>query len=187
MWKLRKINSYQLVIHSLLVMLGILVWVLANQNENPKQQLRNSAEKIFLKVGEQIENFEVYDLHGNKQLFITNDTLNLKEKLLFFFTADCSFCTKNIENWKLIFDRFNSQFQIYGIGMGKPQEIRNYRENNSLPYNIMIPTATDFRKKHRIAGVPMTILLSNTGAVKNVWIGVIDTDEVGNILNNNTH
>lgn len=182
MWKFRKINSYQLVIHSLLVLLGILVWALANQNENLKQQLRNSAEKIFLKIGEQIENFEVYDLHGNKQLFITNDTLDIKEKLLFFFTADCPFCTKNIENWKSLHATYGSRYEIYGIGIGNLDEINEYIKTNALPYKVVIPASKNFRKENKIGGVPLTVNISKSGVVKNVWIGTLDKTKIDEII-----
>lgn len=183
---LKTMDWYQFTIHFILILLCLLVWQLSSQNSEYRKQLSSMTEKVFVKEGETIHPIKATDLDGKPREYKFINKTTIKYSIIYFFTSECPYCTKNINTWKKIYNEFAEKINILGIGIGNLNEIKNYSKTNSLPYQVIVPVSNTFRKDYKIGGVPLTVLLSDSGKVLKVWKGYNEKDgerEIRDYLN----
>lgn len=105
---LKRYNWYNIFLHLMLVGLSVIVILLVNKNNVLAERL-NGGNVEQLKEGDVFPDFSAYDLGENEILLNLNEG---KNKLLFIFTTTCPYCTKNIPNWKKLYEEKKNEYEV---------------------------------------------------------------------------
>lgn len=103
------------------------------------------------------------------------------DHLLLVMSPDCPYCKKNWPMWDTLIKDVGPKVDVtYFDVTGK------FDKRVSAAHHIrndqLITAPIDSAIKARIIGTPTTILIARNGDVKHVWQGVLDADQVGEIV-----
>lgn len=169
----KSLNLYQVFLHFILVLFGVIIILLVIKI-NKLQVKPEFIEQ--LKEGESFLPMDVQSLDGTLNELIFSNKLN--PTLLFIFTTTCPYCSQNIPNWKRIYEQNKDKYEIIGIGADELDNVKEYANENKLPYKIFVPVDKDFRKKYKISGVPQTIIVDTNNRIKKLWLGKLNNSEL---------
>jgi len=159
--------------------LAVEVILLSTQNRELKNRLAMLlGNGIYgsLKAGETVPPFTANDINGNS-VEITYDNMNSKTLLLVFSTT-CSACERNLPNWSEIASRLKgSSRRVIGISLDAPDSTRQYVLENELQFTVLVPAEKKFLQDYKISYTPQTIVINPQGRVKQIWNGVLDSQQ----------
>lgn len=168
---------YSIFLHIALVVLAIEVAFLSWQNRKLQQMPSRAVELI--KKGDQFfsDNLEV--LQKNNALEITGPP-----QIVFLFTTTCPFCKQSLELWDQIIEEAKERnILTLGISLDSRLNTMAFAKANHLNFSIFCTTNDkEFKKKNKITGVPITLVLNRTGQVENVWYGLLSAAEVSEVV-----
>ncbi|MBI5215083.1 MAG: thioredoxin family protein [Ignavibacteriae bacterium] len=170
----------QVALTALIGFLSIEIILLTLQNRELKTQLAEAISKPspqeILKVGERVDPFYAATLNGTTKEFQYDDTT--KKYLLFIFSTTCSYCEKNLSNWKSIEQSLqNSTMKISWLSTHPIDKTVDYAAKNQLTTEVCV-VDTVFARKYKVYGVPLTILINSQGNVEKVWRGLLKEEDV---------
>lgn len=173
----KKVSLYSLILHSATIGLAALVLVLSNENRLLKRQGGDRIPEI--KEGEYLN---LNDLVGVSANAIVDST---KTILAFCFTTTCPFCERNLENWESIRKQaaVGSNFGIVGVCLDGFSRCRDYVAKHDLKFPVFAPrNSAGFRKSNHLSSVPSTVILDSNGVVRQVWMGLLDRNQMKQII-----
>lgn len=171
---------YTVALHLIIVVLGVELFVLARQNEQlkGKQELLGAGS---LNVGDmfRVDNLAGVDHKGGLPAERSG------RQLIFVFSTKCKFCKENIERWqKVAREAGRRGLFAFAISLDSlSNTVRYVKQNGIAGYEVFVPDdVAKFTKENRIAGVPLTVLRGSLGNVERVWLGVLEAEQVKEIL-----
>lgn len=122
----------------------------------------------------------VHDAQGAKRPLVF-DPGSQHDHLLLVLSPDCPYCKKNWPMWEAL---------INGVGAGVDATYfdvtgkfdKKVSSEYHIPSDRLITSSIDSAITARIIGTPTTILIARNGSVRHVWQGVLDTEQVGEIV-----
>jgi len=166
--------TYQIVIHFLAIVLGVLVVLLIEENKRLEALFETPHE---IAVG------DVFSLSGVSPISMTNPLKGDQASLVFLFTTECSYCRMNKLAWldvTLLVEGFGVQVVGISLDTGK-QTVEFVRDSVSYPVYVA-NDPIDFKQRNRITGVPQTVLLSQSGTVEAIWTGLFLSEDIAEAL-----
>ena len=170
-------NVYNAILHIVLLVLAFEVVLLAKQNREMKNGLSVQRPEVIA-VG---DSFSVDDLMPLSEDFQLEANAR---RLFFIFTTTRPYCEKNVENWKRIVELTEQGNEmIAGISLDAPDSTRQYASEHDLNYPIGYPNdITGFKETNKLNGVPITILVGESGVAEKVWLGVLTEENIEEVV-----
>jgi hypothetical protein len=174
---LRRVKVYQVVLHVVVLALAVEVFVLGKQNRELKSTA-NQQRQVDIKVGEHLS------LDGLTPVTTSNAVDSTVRQLIYIFTTTCPFCEKNVAAWKEVNKAASRRrVRVLGICLDSPKNALAYAVKFRLSYEIYVPeNVAKYRQGNHIVGVPNTVLRSSSGQAESVWLGLLGSDKVKEIV-----
>jgi peroxiredoxin Q/BCP len=174
--------------NGLLVLLIIfLSWALI-QNRSLKNQLNRKYEPPdILHAGDVIPFFSGVDINGHE---IDESDLATKEIILFaVFRSTCPFCKKMVPFWNELYEAIDGKdIVMIGIATEDDSSATNFASSHELMFPILSLTNSaagdSLEKYYKMNVVPLLIVVTGDGLVKEVTSGSLDEDRQTQIIMN---
>lgn len=102
--------------------------------------------------------------------------------ILYAFSPQCVWCTRNLDNIKVIESALKGKYQFIGLSMSETL-LEKYIANNNFSFpvykNLDERSIADFR----IRGTPLTLVISQDGKVVKNWYGAYSGDQKREVEN----
>jgi peroxiredoxin len=175
-------NIYTISLHIVIVLLGIEVFILAEQNQQLKiEQAQGKGENPdLLKFGDAVPGLSTIRLDGGRETISYDDSSRLH--LLFIFNTTCPACEKNLLSWIEMSEQINPEkCEILAISLHDMTSTRKYVSQKSIKFKVNVFENEDFLKRYKLNAVPQTLLIERGGIVKGVWVGPLSGVDKGEI------
>lgn len=178
---------YFWLLHIVVLALAIDVVILARQNKELKEIHTPSAARLVA-AGDTLSFNGLNLIREGRDL----NRGNSSPRLVYVFTTSCPWCRKNIQGWKRTANEFKKLgTDIIGISLDDSVKTINYIHENELNYPVAVPSDPRvFQASNRFASVPITIVATSSGIVKQVWSGALSDAQfqevVGSVLKANS-
>lgn len=167
-----------------IVMLSAAVVLLMIKYNALRTQLRTTPSYNILdelKPGDRLTPIEAQSIDGLPTT-ITYTESGMSYLILVFSTT-CPYCEENIEKWRRIAGPCQEGgCSVIGVSVHGIEPTRQYLLDRNVPFYTVINTRREFTEAYKISGVPMTILISAGGIVENTWSGMINDEQVDEII-----
>ena len=172
-WK----NLYGIFLHVFVVILAVDVVILASQIKELKQGPRRPSRDKSLQVGDSLV------LGSGKQVYGPLISSSTNAGLCFIYTTKCPFCRRSLSAWSMIDSiAAGGHIAVRGVCMDSLQNCVQYSADHHLRFAVFVPDSTErFKQQNHIAGVPWTVLVSDSGRVEKLWLGVVDEEKLSDV------
>jgi hypothetical protein len=102
--------------------------------------------------------------------------------ILYVFSPQCVWCTRNLDNVKFIESTLNGKYQFVGLSMSDTL-LENYIANNNLSFTVYKNPDERSVSDFRLRGTPVTLVISQDGKVVKNWYGAFAGNQKRDIEN----
>jgi peroxiredoxin len=124
-----------------------------------------------LKPGSAVPPISAYDLTGELQTIPVAQTS--KPTVLYVFTPQCAWCSRNLSNIRALYDAVSEQYAIVGISLSD-RNLAAYLAASGFRFSVYATPLPAVIKVYRLGSTPRTIVVSPEGKVVKSWIGAYD-------------
>ncbi len=135
--------------------------------------LRKGSDHV-LKAGSGLAPFKAFDLNGQTHT-VAYDQAS-KPTVLYVFTPTCSWCFRNMDNFKELVARTGTDYRFVGLSLSK-EGLPEYIATHGLTIPIYTGLSTETKKNYKLGGTPQTIVVSPEGKVLQDWVGAYSGDQ----------
>ncbi|MEM7352391.1 MAG: redoxin family protein [Acidobacteriota bacterium] len=173
-------TRYRWLVYGAMAGLCVLVVLLAKENERLKDLLQSIIQDQVA-AGDHLPGFAATGLAGDETWLSFDD--EHRESIVLVFTTTCPSCEENVRNWQKLYQRAGDRYRFAAIGIDDPDVVRAYAEKTAMPFRVFTPTQWRiFPKSHRIAAVPLTLVVARDGRIKEAQVGILDDDFIRRLL-----
>lgn len=121
-----------------------------------------------LKIGTTVAPIQAKRLGGQQEVVSYQDTN--QPTVLYVFTPPCSWCARNMDNFKALLDKERSGYRFIGVSL-TDQDLAEYVTKNELKLAIYSGLSLETLKAYKLGSTPQTIVVSPEGKVLQDWAG----------------
>jgi peroxiredoxin len=121
-----------------------------------------------LKIGTTVPPIPAKGLDGQQEV-ISYQGAN-QPTVLYVFTPPCSWCARNMDNFKALLDKGSSQYRFIGLSLSE-EGLTEYVRKNDLKLSVYSSLSTGTADAYKLSGTPQTIVVSPEGHVLQNWMG----------------
>ena len=121
-----------------------------------------------LQVGAIVPPFHATDLRGQTQTVTYDRVFN--PTVLYVFTPPCSWCARNMDNFKTLIEKDSTHYRVIGISLSE-EGLADYVANYELTVPVYSGLSLATKKAYKFSGTPQTIVVSPEGRVVQNWMG----------------
>jgi hypothetical protein len=149
-----------------------LAWRLHRSRDELKQVRAAQTDRHTLKVGAHLTTLYAKGVDGRASA-IRLDSNDSKGTILYLFSPDCHFCSKNLQKSHALYLAIHDKYRFVAISL-KDQDVPKYVRDNHVKYDVTYGLSADSEKQLNIAATPTTVVVSPAGAVLAIWHGAYD-------------
>ena len=128
----------------------------------------NARRQILLRAGDQVAQVGLTTLDGQPETLSWDG----RSTILYIFSPDCVYCKKNLTLMQALANDSKEKYRFIGISL-KEEGLVNYVKRNNLRYTVLLAKSGSLgRQQLKLGPTPETILISDKGTVKDVWLGM---------------
>jgi peroxiredoxin len=135
-----------------------------------KSEMKAAGE---LKPGEYVPPLQVNDIEGNP--FSVEYTADAPATVIYVFTPDCIWCTRNAENIKALASQAGTGYRFIGLSLSK-KNLKEYVSQQGFTFPVYTEVKAEIGDAYKLAGTPRTIVISNEGKIIKSWFGAYIND-----------
>jgi peroxiredoxin len=128
-----------------------------------------------LKIGTTVPPISAKGLDGQREV-ISYQGAN-QPTVLYVFTPPCSWCARNIDNFKTLLDKRGSQYRFIGLSLSEEGLTEYVRKNDLVKLPVYSSLSTETGEAYKLSGTPQTIVVSPEGRVLQSWMGAYIGDQ----------
>jgi peroxiredoxin len=128
----------------------------------------------FLKAGATVPPITANRL-GGQQEAISYQNAD-QATVLYVFTPPCTWCARNMDNFKTLLDKERGQYRFIGLSLSE-QGLANYVAENNLTLPVYSGLSPEAIRTYKLGGTPQTIVVSPKGKVLQHWAGAYVGDQ----------
>jgi peroxiredoxin len=147
--------------------------VLAHRLRQFSRVIGKTSERT-LKSGTAVPSFQAVDLEGHTRTVAYDQ--ELKPTVLYIFTPPCSWCSRNMDNFKALVAREGAEYRFIGLSLSK-DGLPQYVVRQGLTIPVYTGLSTEMQKVYKLGGTPETIVVSPEGRVLQDWMGAYVGDQ----------
>jgi peroxiredoxin len=96
--------------------------------------------------------------------------------VLYIFTPPCSWCARNMDNFKTLMEKEAGQYRFVGVSLAE-QGLPEYIAKNNLKLPVYSGLSPETLKAYKLGSTPQTIVISPEGKVLQDWVGAYVGDQ----------
>jgi peroxiredoxin len=127
-----------------------------------------SRQDRLLKIGTMVPPIAAKRLDGEPGLISYQGAQ--QSTVLYIFTPPCSWCGRNMENFKTLLDKGRGQYHFVGLSLSE-KDLTEYVEKNDLKLPIYSGLSPETLTTYKLGNTPQTIVISPEGKVLQDWAG----------------
>jgi len=132
----------------------------------------------LLKIGATAPTIAAKSLDGRRdEISYRGDT---KPTVLYVFTPACSWCARNMDNFKQLVDKDSGQYRFVGLSLSEVG-LGEYVAKNDLKIPVYRGFSQETLKAYKLGSTPQTIVISPEGKVLQDWLGAYIGDQKSQI------
>jgi peroxiredoxin len=165
-----KTQLWSIILIVLVLVMGVEILFLVQENKKLREALSHSRGPVkILSPEEKVPSLVGVNLKGEEFKL----TYPSSEKtVLFFFSPDCPACEENLEFWKEIYQKYDSdKLRVIGATNSDRDKTREFVRKFQLTFPVMIVSDLSLLDKYKVEAVPQTMLIDTSGTVQKVWPG----------------
>lgn len=180
---LKRLFSYSVFLHLVVVALAVEVYILASQNKELKKEISAAGRQPeLLKEGDAVPPFWATTVDGKSQEISYNESGRLH--LLFVFNTTCPACKENLPNWNEISQKRNNRAcAVVGVSFHSLELTKKYVLEKGVKFEVLVPRDSVFVKNYKPNAIPQTLLIERGGKVRKVWTGILSPENKKEIAN----
>jgi peroxiredoxin len=93
-----------------------------------------------------------------------------KPTVLYVFTPPCSWCARNMDNFKALVDKVGGTYHFVGVSVSD-EGLAQYVAKNDLKIPVYSGLSPETLKTYKLGSTPQTIVISTEGTVLQDWVG----------------
>jgi peroxiredoxin len=132
-----------------------------------------AAERL-LKVGATVPAIAAKRLNGQPGVISYQGTE--QSTVLYIFTPPCSWCARNLDNFKTLLDKESGQYHFIGLSLSE-KDLAEYVAKNELKLPVYSSLSPETMKTYKLGSTPQTIVISPEGKVLQDWVGAYVSDQ----------
>jgi len=171
-WRLSR-TAFTGVIVALVVSVTLNV-LLAHRLRNFTYPQAARIAKYQLKVGTTVPPISAKRVDGQPGV-ISYQGLE-QSTVLYVFTPPCSWCARNLDNFKRLVDKESDQYRFVGLSLSE-EALAEYVTKNELKLPIYSGLSPESTKSYKLGSTPQTIVISPEGKVLQNWVGAYVGDQ----------
>ncbi|HET8925251.1 MAG TPA: TlpA disulfide reductase family protein [Candidatus Acidoferrum sp.] len=90
--------------------------------------------------------------------------------LLYIFTPSCSWCARNLDNFKALVDKESGQYRFISLSLSE-EGLAEYVARNNLSVPVYCGLSPETLATYKLGNTPQTIVVSPKGKVLQDWVG----------------
>jgi peroxiredoxin len=171
-------NAALTVVTAALVVSIMLNVVLAHRFRSlTSAQSRRVADRL-LKIGSTVPSIAAKRLNGQQDA-ISYEGTN-QATVLYFFAPPCSWCARNMDNFKTLEGKERSKYRFIGLALSD-EGLAEYVTKNGLTLPVYSGLSPETLKTYKLGSTPQTIVISPAGRVLQDWAGAYVGDQKSQI------
>ncbi len=167
-----------IVIIAALVLSAMLNILLAQRIRTLTHAREIGMNERVLKVGTYVQPISVKGLAGQQELISYQGAS--QPTVLYVFTPLCSWCTRNLDNFKTLMEKKGTEYRFIGLSLSR-EGLAEYVSKNELRLPIYSNLSIEAREAYRMSGTPQTTVISPDGRVLQNWMGAYVGDQKSQI------
>jgi peroxiredoxin len=132
------------------------------------------ASERFLKIGARMSPITAKRLDGQQEV-ISYQATN-EPTVLYIFTPPCSWCARNMDNFKTLLGKGSGQYRFIGLSLSA-EGLAEYVAKNELKLPVYSGLSAESLKSYKLGSTPQTIVISPEGRVLQNWMGAYVGDQ----------
>jgi peroxiredoxin len=100
--------------------------------------------------------------------------------VLYIFTPPCTWCARNMDNFKTLLDKESGQYRFIGLSLSDAT-LPEYVAKNDLKLPVYSGLSPETLKAYKLGSTPQTIVISSEGKVLQDWAGAYVGDQKSQI------
>jgi peroxiredoxin len=128
----------------------------------------------LLRTGTIVPSIVAKRLDGQQEL-ISYEKTN-EPTVLYVFTPPCSWCARNLDNFKTLALKESGQYRVIGLSLSE-QNLPEYVAKSDLRLPVYSGLSPETLKTYKLGSTPQTIVISPEGKVLQDWVGAYAGDQ----------
>ena len=153
----------------LLVVIGLFGYGLDRMNQSLNRTIH---------VGEEIPDFELTDLEGNR---ISRKDLSEQRYALLFFRVECNHCKSELMEINSLLPKSKEQFKFIAASLNRVEDTKKIKEELNLSF-ALYPNAGSLAKQLHLNSVPFLIIVDK-GRIQQLRNGKQDAASLATLFN----
>jgi peroxiredoxin len=142
--------------------------VLARRVRSFQQFQSTKAADRRLQVGAIVPPIAARLLNGQQQVISYVGTN--QPTVLYVFTPPCSWCSRNVNNFKTLVDKARVQYRFIGLSLSE-KTLAEYVAKNELKLPVYSGLSRETLTTYKLGSTPQTLVISPEGKVLQDWVG----------------
>jgi len=130
-------------------------------------QTEKMADRL-LKVGTTALPIVAKRLNAQQEMISYN--ASKQSTVLYVFTPPCSWCARNMDNFKTLVESEGGQYRFIGLSLSE-QGLGEYVSKNEFKLPVYSGLSLETLKAYKLGSTPQTIVISPDGKVLQDWMG----------------
>jgi len=131
-----------------------------------------------LQSGATVPPFRATDMEGHAQTVTYGEVS--KPTVLYILTPSCSWCARNMENFRQLVAQRNVDYRFIALSLSK-ESLPEYVATHKLTIPIYASPSVEMQTTYKLGGTPQTIVISTEGRVLQNWAGAYVDDQKSQI------
>jgi peroxiredoxin len=168
--KARVVSCGALTAVALALMVSVTLNVLLGHRLQTLNRARSARRaELLLKIGTTVPPILAKRLGAPHEEVISYQGVN-QPTVLYVFTPPCSWCERNLDNFRTLFEEERGQYRFIALSLSK-EGLAEYVTRNELKLSVYSGVSTETKEAYKLGGTPQTIVISPDGRVLQNWMG----------------
>ena len=167
-----KTQLWSIILVVLVLAMGVEILLLVQENRELRLALKVPREPLkVLNPKEKVPPLTGIDLTGKE---VKVEYPSSKKTVLLWFSSDCSSCEDNLEFWRQIYQKRNSEMlRFFGVTTSEVDKTEEFVKKFQLEFPVLVLSDFSLLEKYRVEVIPQTMLIDSNGVVQKVWPGTL--------------
>jgi peroxiredoxin len=165
-----KTNLWSILLIVLVIAMGVEILLLVQENRQLRSALTERRGPFtILNPEEKVPPLVGIDQKGEEAKV---EYPSLQQTVLFWFSAACPSCEHNVEFWRELYKKYDSEgFRFFGATTPGGEEKEELEQKFRLDFPVLTVSDYSLLDQYKVEVIPQTMLIDGRGVVLKVWPG----------------
>jgi len=165
-----KTQIWSVILVVLVVVMGVEILLLVKENQRLRDALtRPRGPFKVLNPKDKVPSLIGVDLEGEE---FSLQYPSSRKTILFWFSSTCPSCEHNLEFWKEIYRKHESEkLTVLGVTHSGEGKIEEFVQKFQVGFPVLVVSDFSILDQYKVEVIPQTMLIDTDGIVQKVWPG----------------